>query len=78
MRRILIFCVTLLALIGADVQLTRAMGQGYPGGAGQRPGGRGSMSQPGDETPSAPAVDKPDAAARKAFNGGSEIPGQGT
>src|SRR6202790_5015467 len=65
MRRTFIYCLTLLALLGADVQLTRAVGQGYPGG-GQM-SGRGSMSQPHGETSTTPSVDKPDAAAKKAF-----------
>jgi tetratricopeptide (TPR) repeat protein len=55
-----------------------AGGQGYPGGGGQMPGrpgmGGGGMggggSQPGGEMPSTPAVDKPDAAAKKFFNAG--------
>jgi tetratricopeptide (TPR) repeat protein len=70
MRRTLICCLTLLAFLGADLQSTPAVGQGYPGGPGQMPGGRGSMSQPGGETSSAPLADKPDAAARKAFSAG--------
>lgn len=72
MRRILISSLVLLAWLGADMQI--AVAQGYPGGGGQRPGGRGGMNQPGmgqpgGETPSA-STGKPDAAAKKAFNAG--------
>jgi tetratricopeptide (TPR) repeat protein len=73
MRRIFICCLALLAWLGADVPMAHAGGQGYPGG-GQMPGGRGGMNQrgasPGDEMPSTPAAEKPDAAAKKAFNAG--------
>jgi tetratricopeptide (TPR) repeat protein len=65
MRGILICCLAFLA--------SQAGAQGYPGGAGggQMPGGRGGgMSQPGADMPSTPAPEKPDAAARKAFNAG--------
>jgi tetratricopeptide (TPR) repeat protein len=65
-------CLVLLAWLGAGVDLAR--GQGYPGGGGQMPGGRpgmgAGMHQPGDDMPNRPAVDKPDAAAKKAFNAG--------
>jgi len=72
MRRIHMLCLVLLAWLGADMQI--AVAQGYPGGGGQRPGGRSGMDQPGmgqpsGETPSA-STEKPDAAAKKAFNAG--------
>jgi tetratricopeptide (TPR) repeat protein len=77
MRRIFICCLVLFAWLGADVQPAEAGGQGYPGGGGgQMPGGRpgmggqSGMGQPGDEMPSAPAADKPEAAARKAYAAG--------
>jgi tetratricopeptide (TPR) repeat protein len=77
MCRIFICCLVLLAWLGADVQPAQAGGQGYPGGGGggQMPGGRPGMGgpgmgQPGDELPSAPAADKPEAAARKIFAAG--------
>jgi len=74
MRRICICCLVLLAWLGADVQAP-ADAQGYPGGGGQMPGGRPGMGQsgtiqPGEQTPSTPATDKPDAAAKKAFTAG--------
>jgi tetratricopeptide (TPR) repeat protein len=72
MRAIAVSGLVLLAWLGAGVHMAR--GQGYPGGGGQMPGGRpgmgSGMNQPGDDTPSTPAVDKPDAAAKKAFNAG--------
>jgi tetratricopeptide (TPR) repeat protein len=70
MRRIFICCLVLLAGLGAGVRMAQA--QGYPGG-GQMPGGRPGMtgaSQPGGESPSTPTPEKPDAAAKKAFNAG--------
>jgi tetratricopeptide (TPR) repeat protein len=76
MRWISIGCFVLLAWLGGGVQMAHAGGQGYPGGGGQMPGGRGSMgqqpgmSQPGETTPNTPAAEKPDAAAKKAFNAG--------
>jgi tetratricopeptide (TPR) repeat protein len=74
MRRILVGCLVVFAWLGAGAPMALAGGQGYPGGAGQMPGGRPGMggggSQPGSEMPSTPAVDKPDAAAKKAFNAG--------
>jgi hypothetical protein len=74
MRRIFISSLVLLAGIGAGMQMAQAGGQGYPGGA-QIPGGRGGagqpgMSQPGADTTTTPSPEKPDAAARKAFNAG--------
>jgi len=46
-----------------------ASGQMMPGGGGMGGmGGRPGMNPPGDELPSTPPVDKPDASARKAFN----------
>ena len=72
MRRILISSLVLLAWLGAGADLAR--GQGYPGGGGQMPGGRpgmgAGMNQPRDDVPNAPAADKPDAAAKKAFDAG--------
>jgi tetratricopeptide (TPR) repeat protein len=78
MRRILICCLVMLAWLGADVQTALAGGQGYPGGGGQGyPGGPGGMNggRPGqtsivpggDDTPTAPVTEKPDAAANKAY-----------
>jgi len=72
MRRIVISCMLLLAWCAAGPQL--ACGQGYPGGGmqgGGMPGGRGGMqSAPGDEIPNTPAPEKPDKAAKKAFQAG--------
>ncbi len=70
MRRISIGCLLLLAWLGAGVQTALAGGQGYPGGAGGRPGMGGGMSGPTEEMPSTPLAEKPDAAAKKAFNAG--------
>jgi tetratricopeptide (TPR) repeat protein len=70
MRRILISSLTMLALLAADVGLTPAVGQGYPSGGGQMPGGRGGMRDQTPDTSSTPPVEKPDAAAKKAFNAG--------
>jgi tetratricopeptide (TPR) repeat protein len=74
MRRISIGCLVVLAWLWAGTPLAFAGGQGYPGGGGQMPGGRpgmgSGMNQPGSELPSTPAADKPDAAAKKAFNAG--------
>jgi tetratricopeptide (TPR) repeat protein len=74
MRRILVGCLVVLAWLGGGAQMALAGGQGYPGGGGQMPGGRPGMGgggiQPGGEMPSTPAADKPDAAAKKAFNAG--------
>jgi len=72
MRRISICCLVLLAWLGAGVQRAPAGGQGYPGGGGQigRPGMGGGVSQPGEGIPSTPSTEKPDAAAKKAFNAG--------
>ncbi len=61
MRRI--SCVALLVTLCAGAQTGAA--QGYPG-AGQMPRGGGG----GQEMPSAPTADKPDAAAKKAFAAG--------
>jgi tetratricopeptide (TPR) repeat protein len=74
MRRISIGCLVVLAWLGAGGPMALAGGQGYPGGGGQMPGGRpgmgSGMGQPGGEMPSTPTADKPDAAAKKAFNAG--------
>jgi hypothetical protein len=73
MRRILVGCLVVLAWLGTGAHLALAGGQGYPGAGGQMPGGRPGMgggSQHGSEMPSTPAADKPDAAAKKAFNAG--------
>ena len=71
MPRIIFGCLILLAGLGAAVQDTQAGGQGYPGGGGGRPGMGGTQgvgSPPGGEVlQSAPSVDKPDAAATKAY-----------
>jgi len=72
MRRIAIQTLVLLAWLGA-VPWAQAGGQGYPGGGGQMPRpGAGSPtggSQLGDEIPNT-STEKPDAAAKKAFNAG--------
>ena len=74
MRGILFGCVLLLAGLGGAGQIAQA--QGYPGGGGQMPGGRGGMGQPGggmgpgEEMPSTTSTEKPDAAAKKAYNAG--------
>ena len=75
MRRILIYSLVLLASLAAGMQLAQAGGQGYPGGAGQMPGGRGGMGQtgmgvPGDEAPSAPTPEKPEKLSKKAYAAG--------
>jgi tetratricopeptide (TPR) repeat protein len=69
MRRIFFGCLMLLAWLGADVR-TQAVGQAYPGGGGQVGVGRPGMGQPSEELSSTPAAEKPDAAAKKAFNAG--------
>jgi tetratricopeptide (TPR) repeat protein len=72
MRRILIASLLLIAWLGAGIQV-RA--QGYPGGGGQMPGGRGGGlgqlggSQPSSEAPSA-SIEKSDVAAKKALAAG--------
>jgi len=68
MRGILICCLVLLAWLGAGAQTALAGGQGYPGGG--RPGLGGGISQPHDELPNTPSTEKPDAAAKKAYNAG--------
>src|ERR1700738_2355324 len=74
MRRISVGCLAVLVWLGAGAHMALAGGQGYPGGGGQMPGGRPGLGarggQPGGEMPSTPAVDKPDASAKKAFNAG--------
>ncbi len=68
MRRVVICCIAFLASYGAE---QAANAQGYPGGGGQMPGGRGmGQPQPGADMPSSTATDKPDAAAKKAFKAG--------
>ena len=57
--------VTALGSTAAPAQMGGMGGMGGQGGMG-----RPQMSQPGDEIQSAPAVDKPDAAAKKAYNAG--------
>ena len=65
MRRIAVCCLVSLAYLGA----AEAGAQGYPGGG--RPGGMGGPQGVGgpssNEIPSEPVVDKPDAAASKAY-----------
>jgi tetratricopeptide (TPR) repeat protein len=77
MRRIFIFCLVLLASSGAGVQWARAGGQGYPngqgypgGGMGGGVGGHGAGGQPVIDTSSAQSTEKPDKAAKKAFQAG--------
>jgi len=70
MRRIFLCCLVLLA---ADAPIAWAGGQMMPGGGGQmsgRPGMNQGMGPPGEEISSAPAADKPDAAAKKAYAAG--------
>jgi hypothetical protein len=73
MRPIFIHCVALLAAAAACSGVPTAFGQ-MPGGMGGQGGiGRPSgMSQPGEEIQSTPAVDKPDAAATKAYTAGKK------
>ena len=71
MRRIVIFCLVLLASSGASVQTARAGGQGYPGGGmGGGVGGHGAGGPPVMDTSSAQSTEKPDKAAKKAFEAG--------
>ena len=70
MRGILICCLVLLAWLGAGAQTALAGGQGYPGGGGGRPIMGGAPAQPHDEMASTPSTEKPDAAAKKAYNAG--------
>src|SRR5882672_5416255 len=72
MPRIIFGCLILLAGLGAAVQDTQAGGQGYPGGGRPGMGGTQGVGSPstGDMIPSAPSVDKPDAAATKAYKSG--------
>jgi len=70
MRRISISCLVLLAWLGAGAQTALAGGQGYPGGGGGRPIMGGAPAQPHDEMASTPSTEKPDAAAKKAYNAG--------
>jgi tetratricopeptide (TPR) repeat protein len=76
MRRIFIFCLVLLAS-GACVQTARAGGQGYPNGQGYPGGGgmggvggHGAGGQPVIDSSSAQTPEKPDKAAKKAFEAG--------
>jgi tetratricopeptide (TPR) repeat protein len=73
MRLVVISCLVLLAWLGADAPM--AQGQAYPGAGGQGGAGRPGIGQPGggqpsEATPSTAATEKPDAAAKKAFNAG--------
>ena len=66
--------LTLVVFFALESAGAIAGGQGYPGGGGQMPG-RGSLSpsgsiDPSGEPPSAPAAEKPDKAAAKAFAAG--------
>lgn len=80
MRRISADWLVLLAAVlavGSDL----AVGQMMPGGGGM--GGQGGMSgrpsgmnQPGEEIDTAPRIDKPDAAARKAYSAGMKSLGK--
>ena len=76
MRPIFIHCAALLAAAAACSGVPSAFGQ-MPGGMGGM-GGQGGigrpsgMSQPGEEIQSTPAVDKPDAAATKAYTAGKK------
>jgi tetratricopeptide (TPR) repeat protein len=74
MRRNLIVCLVLLACGGACVQIARAGGQGYPNGQGYpgggMGGGRAGAGGPPIDTASAQNTEKPDRAAKKAFDAG--------
>jgi len=61
-------CLVLLAGLAACAPA--AWGQGYPGGRPGMGGSQGMGQQPGDDMPTSPAAEKPDAAAKKAFNAG--------
>ena len=63
MRRILFCC---LALSMADLQITQAVAQGYPGGVPPITGS-GGRTQQREEIPSAPPEVKPEKAAAKAY-----------
>ena len=70
MRPILIYCVAVLAAAQVCSGAAPAFGQ-MPGQGGM--GGRTSgMSRPSEEIQSTPAVDKPDAAATKAYTAGKK------
>ncbi len=70
MRRLLLGCLALIAA-GAAIDANVAIGQMMPGGQGQMPGRPSSTPiVPSGDEPSAPATEKPDAAAKKAFNAG--------
>jgi tetratricopeptide (TPR) repeat protein len=73
MRPIFIHCVAVLAAAAVCSGAPPAFGQ-MPGGMGGQGGmGRPSgMGQPSGETQSTPAVDKPDAAATKAYAAGKK------
>ena len=70
MRPIFIHCAAVLAAAALCAGAAPALGQ-MPGGQGGmgRPSG---MSQPGEEITTTPAVDKPDAAATKAYTAGKK------
>src|SRR5882672_8644791 len=70
MPRIVIGCLIVLAGLGASLQRSEAGGQGYPGGGRPGMGGQGAGGPPMGEIPSTPSVDKPDAAATKAYKTG--------
>jgi tetratricopeptide (TPR) repeat protein len=67
MPRTLFGCLLVLAGLGAAVQSTQAGGQGYPGGRPGMGGQQGVGAPSVGEIPSEPLVDKPDAAASKAY-----------
>ena len=70
MRRIPLYWLVPLAWLAAGLPMTQAVGQGYPNGGG-RPGmGQPGMSGPPSEIPSTPATEKPDKAAKKAYDAG--------
>jgi tetratricopeptide (TPR) repeat protein len=67
MRRILLLCFATIAAAGALTSRAVLAGQmGSPGQGMGRPG----MNQPTEEAPATPPTEKPDAAARKAYNAG--------
>jgi len=67
MPRIFIRSLVLLAWLGAAAQWDQALGQGYP--SGRPPPVQTGGSPSGDEVPNT-STEKPDAAAKKAFNAG--------
>jgi tetratricopeptide (TPR) repeat protein len=71
MNRISVNRFALLAGAALAANAPMCGGQMMPGGQGGMGGmGRPGVTQPGEDTPTAPAADKPDAASRKAYAAG--------